>query len=287
MIVISKLKNLELLPFPFLTQLKGIIEEDNSIKVEYQGILLSTIEHYIAIKKKSQKLVNEQQILDYAAQGALAIAFLHKCDIVHGKINLKNTFIANDGTFTIGPVNIFLNIYEDKLMKSEKQLGEKTIDEEDNEQIKEANSEQKLKENIIVDEKDQLKQQDLYDFGIVLYSLSELQAIPEDLDQICTLQQSSSQSHTHKHFSRLHDGFAKQLILSLLNNDPSQRPSAEELLAKPEIQDRINSWIQQPSQLPPSSKKMTQIYFSIAATLKYQYYKNLRRFLDLILHQKK
>ncbi|KAA6347292.1 MAG: hypothetical protein EZS28_052040 [Streblomastix strix] len=81
MIVISKLKNLELHPFPFLTQLKGIIEGDISIKVEYLGISLSTIEHQIAIKKKSKKPVNEQQILDYAAYGALAIAFLHKCDI--------------------------------------------------------------------------------------------------------------------------------------------------------------------------------------------------------------
>ncbi|KAA6355536.1 MAG: hypothetical protein EZS28_048937, partial [Streblomastix strix] len=85
------------------------------------------------------------------------------------------------------------------------------------------------------------EQQDIFNFGAVLFALAELNEFPVILnnklgDQISPISPFS--------FNKLHDGPAQRIIRSLLEKDPTLRPNAEQLLANQYIQDRITSWRQ-------------------------------------------
>ncbi|KAA6362556.1 MAG: hypothetical protein EZS28_041918 [Streblomastix strix] len=104
--------SLELISFPFLSTLKGKIEKDGSIHVENQIMSQNCIEQFILKEKDLNKVIDEQKLFDFAAQGALALSFLHKQKIAHGKISLKSVCIGEDNTLQIGPVDFFSNFQE-------------------------------------------------------------------------------------------------------------------------------------------------------------------------------
>ncbi|KAA6387119.1 MAG: hypothetical protein EZS28_017354 [Streblomastix strix] len=148
-----------------------------------------------------------QKILDFATQGLLALSFLHKHEIAHGQITLSNVFIREN---------------DDAIC-----LGPVNFN---------------LKQNI----QDSFDQ-DLMDFGIVLYALAELKeyTITNNIP-----------------FTRIPEGPTRQLIISLLDNISARKQSLEDILATREIQERMREWDDiQPQQLTPSSIEPSCIQF--------------------------
>ncbi|KAA6393820.1 MAG: hypothetical protein EZS28_010651 [Streblomastix strix] len=96
--ILALFELLEHLSFPFLSAMNIKSEINNTICVEYQNLLGNTAEQFIQKQIEQNKEIDEQKLLDYASQGALTLAFLHKHKIVHGQISPQNLSIAEDGT---------------------------------------------------------------------------------------------------------------------------------------------------------------------------------------------
>ncbi|KAA6385762.1 MAG: hypothetical protein EZS28_018715 [Streblomastix strix] len=125
------------------------------------------------------------KLLDYASQGALTLAFLHKHELIHGQISSQNLSIVEDGALRFGFVDFRVNLqFQD---------------------VKEIN-EQYLKN---------LESEDMHNFGKVLYSLSELKEFSDNNDEI--QQQNKSTLSDPICFSRLSNGPLKEMIIQLLN----------------------------------------------------------------------
>ncbi|KAA6378874.1 MAG: hypothetical protein EZS28_025598, partial [Streblomastix strix] len=149
-----------------------------------------------------------KKLLDYASQGALTLAFLHKHKLVHGQISSQNLSIVENGTLRFGHVD-----FRDNLQFQD---------------LKEIN-EQNLKN---------LQSEDIHNFGKVLYSLSELKEFYDDQNE--KQQTDYSTLSDPVCFSRHSNGHLKEIIIKLLNKNVELRPNANQLLEQVEIQERIN-----------------------------------------------
>ncbi|KAA6398064.1 MAG: hypothetical protein EZS28_006405, partial [Streblomastix strix] len=145
---------LEHLSFPFLASLSVKSEGDKTIIVEYENFQENTVEQFIKKQIQSNEAIDEQKLLDYASQGALTLAFLHKHKLAHGQISHQNLSIAEDGALIFGFADFRVNLQFQG--------------------VKEIN-EQNLKN---------LQSEDMHNFGIILYSLSELKEFSDNNDEI-------------------------------------------------------------------------------------------------------
>ncbi|KAA6362705.1 MAG: hypothetical protein EZS28_041768, partial [Streblomastix strix] len=140
------------------------------------------------------------------------LAFLHKHELIHGQISPLNLSITEDDTLRFGHVDFRAN--------------------EQFQGVKE-NKEQELKN---------LQSEDMYNFGKVLYSLSELKELQDDQNKKQLIDQPTLSDPIC--FARLPNGPLREIIIQLLNKNIDQRPNAIQLLAQEEIQERINNWEQ-------------------------------------------
>ncbi|KAA6380071.1 MAG: hypothetical protein EZS28_024399, partial [Streblomastix strix] len=89
---------LEHLSFPFLASLTIKSEDVKTICVEHENFSGNTVELFIQKQIMLKEAIDEQKLLDFASQGALTLAFLHKHELIHGQISPLNLSITEDDT---------------------------------------------------------------------------------------------------------------------------------------------------------------------------------------------
>ncbi|KAA6390019.1 MAG: hypothetical protein EZS28_014454 [Streblomastix strix] len=214
---------LERLSFPFLALLNVNSEDNKTFCVENENFSRNNVEQFIQKQIVQKEVIDEQKLLDYACQGTLTLAFLHKHKLIHGHISPQNLSIVEDNTLRFGHVDFRVNEqFQGVKEKKDKELKK-------------------------------LQSEDIYNFGKVLYSLSELKEFHDDQNEKQQTDQSTLSDPIC--FSRLPTGPLKEIIVQLLNKNVDQRPNAIQILAQEEIQERINIW----KQLQPNSQSQTEI----------------------------
>ncbi|KAA6397325.1 MAG: hypothetical protein EZS28_007154 [Streblomastix strix] len=216
-------EHLEYLSFPFLAALTIKSEDDKTICLEHENFSENTVEQFIQKQTEPNLAIDEQKLLDQASQGVLTLAFLHKHELIHGQISPLNLYITEDGTLRFGHVDFRVNLQFQGVKE---------------------NKEQELKN---------LKSEDMYNFGKVLYSISELKELQDDQNEKQQIDQSTLSDPIC--FARLPNGPLRKIIIQMLNKNIDQRPNAIQLLAQAEIQERINIW----KQSQPNSQSQTEI----------------------------
>ncbi|KAA6392516.1 MAG: hypothetical protein EZS28_011954 [Streblomastix strix] len=214
---------LEHLSFPFLALLNVKSEDDKTFCVKYENLSGNTVEQFIQKQIEQKEAIDEQKLLDFACQGTLTLAFLHKHKLIHGQISSQNLSITEDGILRFGHVDF----------RGNQQF----------QGVKE-NNEQELKN---------LQSEDMNNFGKVLYSLSELEYLQNDLKENQQTDQSTLSDPIC--FARLPNGPLREIIVQLLNKNEDYRPNALQQLVQTEIQERINIW----NQSQPNSQSPTEI----------------------------
>ncbi|KAA6357818.1 MAG: hypothetical protein EZS28_046655, partial [Streblomastix strix] len=91
-------EHLEHLSFPFLAALTIKSEDVKTICVEHENFSQNTVELFIQKQIMLKEAIDEQKLLDFASQGALILAFLHKHELIHGQISPLNLSITEDDT---------------------------------------------------------------------------------------------------------------------------------------------------------------------------------------------
>ncbi|KAA6395358.1 MAG: hypothetical protein EZS28_009112 [Streblomastix strix] len=141
------IERLERISFPFLLGMKLKSKDGKLLSIYNQRFNENnSIQFLITKEKRSQQPIDILALLDYAVQGILTLAFLHKRKIAHGEISVGNIYVDDD-VLKIGPVDITTNL--------------PFVDVKDESEI-----------NIMFS-------QDIYNFGVVLYSLAELKEFTE------------------------------------------------------------------------------------------------------------
>ncbi|KAA6364279.1 MAG: hypothetical protein EZS28_040194 [Streblomastix strix] len=114
---------LEHLSFPFLAALIVKSEDDKTICVEHENFSGSTVEQFIQKQIQSNEAIDEQKLLDFASQGALTLAFLHKHKLIHSQISSQNLSFAEDGTLRFGHVDFRVSVqFQDLNENNEQEL---------------------------------------------------------------------------------------------------------------------------------------------------------------------
>ncbi|KAA6372302.1 MAG: hypothetical protein EZS28_032170, partial [Streblomastix strix] len=116
------------LSFPFLVQFKGKSRDNEHISVSPDIYLRNDIDHVIAKEIKNKEAIDEQKFIDNVIQGILALTFLHKHKIIHGKISKQTVFQTDDGIMRLGPADITQKLPEEKIPDEEKEKIEKAQD---------------------------------------------------------------------------------------------------------------------------------------------------------------
>ncbi|KAA6370408.1 MAG: hypothetical protein EZS28_034065, partial [Streblomastix strix] len=148
------------LSFPFLIPFKGKSRDNEHISVSPDISHNFDMDHVISNDIKNKEAFDEQKFIDNVIQGILALTFLHKHKIIHGKISKQTVFQTDDGIMRLGPADITQKMPEEKIPDEEKEKIEKA--------------------------------QDLYSFGAVMFELAELRKLPDELSKLNSGSKSTS-----------------------------------------------------------------------------------------------
>ncbi|XP_016428203.1 probable serine/threonine-protein kinase DDB_G0280717 [Sinocyclocheilus rhinocerous] len=163
----------------------------------------------------------EQQILDWFVQICLALQYIHheRRNILHRDIKPQNIFLTEDGYINLGDfgyskVHGRADPYTSSVRGAE------------------------LYQSPEVDQNRYTSKSDIWSLGWVLYDLCRLD-VWSDLKKRRFQQASHNVGHPLE-FSDWCSKDLQELIKEMLSCDPEDRPSADEILAKPFLRDAVN-----------------------------------------------
>ncbi|KAK9971290.1 hypothetical protein ABG768_024664 [Culter alburnus] len=169
--------------------------------------------------QKQNDSFEEKQILDWLVQICLALQYIHRKKIIHRDIKPENVFLTEDGYINLGDFGC-------------SKVLERTVDY--------ANSAvgTKLYISPEVYQRKYNSKSDIWSLGWLLHDLCMLNVWADDKQR--HIKHAVSMTGTPPPISERYSVELRKLIRQMLSCDPKDRPSADEILAKPFLSDTVN-----------------------------------------------
>ncbi|KAA6400938.1 MAG: putative protein kinase domain protein [Streblomastix strix] len=198
----------------FVVKCYGYFIKEKTINIVMEYCEKGDLQKFIDNLEKEHKIISEQEFFDLASQLASGLSFIHSKQVIHRDLKPSNIFISGNNRIKIGDFGI-----------------SKIMDEQDyTNQVAGTKlflSPEMLKKWSYTEKVDQ------WSLGIILYILAELK-YPFDTTSELNLVNSIT-NELPAPFVNLKNKTAQKLILLLLSEDASKRPTSDELLQIPEI----------------------------------------------------
>ena len=192
-----------------------------NIVMEYAngGDLFSKIRE----QQLKNKLFSETQILDWLTQICLGLKYIHNNKILHRDIKSKNIFLTKNGLVKIGDFGI------SKCLSSSVEVAKTFI-----------GTPYYLSPEIVSNQPYSYKS-DVWSLGVLLYELCTLK-LPFDGVSLNKLS-ANILNGIYEPVNKIYSIELRDLVKELLNPSVNKRPFVEEILKKPLIRKRINSFL--------------------------------------------
>lgn len=190
----------------------------------------------IAKVRKLDESLSEHQILRWFAQAALGLKCMHDKAIPHRNLKSRNLFLTASGGLRVGDYGIS-KVLQRSLASA----------------CTNVNAVHYLSPEICQDGPESFKG-DVWAFGCILYEMAALR-LPFDEPNVAGLVLKIVRGPTPQ-FPKQYTGELRELCLSLLKRDPAKRPSTQEVLQSPLIQQEIRRMLnEEPARALPSTSR--------------------------------
>ncbi|XP_052445306.1 probable serine/threonine-protein kinase Sps1 isoform X3 [Carassius gibelio] len=169
--------------------------------------------------QKEKGFFEEQQILDWFVQICLALQYIHKNNVLHRDIRPENVFLTEDGYINLGDFGCS-KMLERADVYAASHVGANNYFSPEVCQTKHYNS-----------------KSDIWSLGWLLHDLCMLDVWSNRIKCLCA--HANSLDGTLPHISERYSWELQELIRQMLSCDPKDRPSAEEILEKPFLEDAV------------------------------------------------
>ncbi|KAK9976742.1 hypothetical protein ABG768_021945, partial [Culter alburnus] len=154
----------------------------------------------------------EQQILDWFVQICLALQYLHENNVLHRDIKPQNVFLTEDGYINLGDFGC------SKVLKSAEEYATSVVGAE-------------LYTSPEIYQNRHNSKSDIWSLGWLIHDLCRLDVWSNLIERRCV--HANSLRGTKPEISNTYSDDLQKLIKEMLSCDPRDRPSVEEILAKP------------------------------------------------------
>jgi NIMA (never in mitosis gene a)-related kinase len=200
----------------------------------------------ITAAKKSRKLMEEEQVLRWFSQAMLALKYIHDRHILHRDLKPGNFFLSRNGTVKMGDFGI-AKVLASSAACAKTQIGTPYYLSPE-----------------VCQEKPYDWSSDIWAMGCLLYELCA-QKVPFEAPNISSLVQKICKGPIPSPPGS-YSPFLRDLCGEMLNRNPSLRPSADDILKKPQIQHIVKGMLEEASkkefpegqQAPPPSARPPQ-----------------------------
>ncbi|RXN32934.1 serine threonine- kinase Nek4-like protein [Labeo rohita] len=168
--------------------------------------------------QKERGFFEEQQILDWFVQICLALQYIHENNVLHRDIRPQNVFLTEDGYINLGDFGSSIILERTKAYAASVVGAENYISPE-------------------VLQKKYNSKSDIWSLGWLLHDLCMLDVWSDSKRRWGA--HASSFEGTPPHISERYSEELQELIGQMLSCDPKDRPSADEILAKPFLEDAV------------------------------------------------
>lgn len=175
------------------------------------------------IEKNGRKAFNEDEVLKIFTQLALAIKYIHDRKILHRDLKGQNVFLMKDGTVKLGDFGI-AKVLDHTMQFCNTQIGTPYYLSPEMCQGKNYNS-----------------KTDIWSFGCIMYEMCTLHHAFEGRN-INNLLFNIVRGHISP-ISSQYSNDLRNLINSMLNKDPNQRPTANQIVMNPIIKNRLTMYL--------------------------------------------
>ncbi|XP_026054803.1 serine/threonine-protein kinase par-1-like [Carassius auratus] len=169
--------------------------------------------------QKEKGFFEEQQILDWFVQICLALQYIHKNNVLHRDIRPENAFLTEDGYINLGDFGCSETL-ERADAYAASVVGAKNYFSPEVCQGKHYNS-----------------KSDIWSLGWLLHDLCMLDVWSNNIKQLCAY--ANSLEGNLPQIAERYSWELQELIRQMLSIDPKERPSADEILAKPFLEDAV------------------------------------------------
>ncbi|KAA6404450.1 MAG: putative Serine/threonine-protein kinase Nek5, partial [Streblomastix strix] len=191
----------------------GSFESDGRFYIIFEFIDGGSLEGLLQQSKEQNEPITEKQLWDIATGIALSLHYLHSKKIFHKNLKFSNVFLTESGTVKLA------DFWIERLILQNKDYSKDAVKQKPTEQS------------------------DIWALGSLLYELAEQQ---QPFSGKTSLNLTMNiMSRLPKPFQKLQSPELQQLILGMLEKNPSQRLTTRDILRKPEAQERINQLQQQ------------------------------------------
>ncbi|XP_052459284.1 uncharacterized protein LOC128017790 isoform X1 [Carassius gibelio] len=168
---------------------------------------------------QGESFFEEQQILDWLVQICLALRYLHEKNILHRDIKPQNIFLTEDGYINLGDFGC------SKVLERADEYANSVVG-------------AKLYFSPEVCQRRYNSKSDIWSLGWVLHDLCMLDVWADGMQRYVI--HAVSLTGNLPQISERYSVELRELIRQMLNRDPRERPSAEEILAKPFLEDAVD-----------------------------------------------
>uniref|UniRef100_A0A8C1M8G5 non-specific serine/threonine protein kinase n=1 Tax=Cyprinus carpio TaxID=7962 RepID=A0A8C1M8G5_CYPCA len=162
--------------------------------------------------QKERGFFEEQQILDWLVQICLALQYIHKRNIIHRDIKPQNVFLTEDGYINLGDFGC------SKALESADAYAESVV-----------GAELYVSPEVLKNKYE--TKSDIWSLGWLLHDLCMLDVWSDVIER--RFQHANSFRGNTPQISETYLEELRKLIQEMISCDPRQRPSANEILAKP------------------------------------------------------
>mmetsp|Transcript_107227 Transcript_107227/g.260330 ORF Transcript_107227/g.260330 Transcript_107227/m.260330 type:complete len:531 (-) Transcript_107227:133-1725(-) len=202
---------------------------DNFIDSGWLSILMDYCEggdlsKQIENARKRRQPIPEEQILMWITQALLALKYIHDKHVLHRDLKSSNFFLSKSGNLKMGDFGI-AKVLACTAACAKTQIGTPYYLSPE-----------------VCQEKPYTWPSDMWAMGCILYELCALR-VPFDANSISDLVKKICRGPTPSIPSGYSD-FLRQLCTEMLNRNPTSRPSAESILARPQMQSVVKQMLE-------------------------------------------